>query len=167
VQLYRYFVSQSSEFCHRNLLCCYSTSVCFCCLFRYWVSPENFGYTFVVGTFDSKATYKSQINLDSFFDEVRSSRSHRKKITMMLVRGLILLFRLGILRRCGDSLFFEYLPWQAMHFLQRSTHFSKTCYRPFVACFKGIVEQAIFLPRSSLFMVGKAQKSHRGEIWTP
>jgi hypothetical protein len=24
----------------------------------------------------------------------------------------------------------KYLPWQAMHFLQRSTHFSKTCCRP-------------------------------------
>jgi hypothetical protein len=36
-----------------------------------------------------------------------------------------------------------------MHFLQRSTHFSKTCCR-----------LRNFLPRSSLFMVGKAQKSH-------
>jgi hypothetical protein len=26
MQLYRYFVSQSSEFCHHNLLCCFSTS---------------------------------------------------------------------------------------------------------------------------------------------
>jgi hypothetical protein len=28
VQLYRYFVSQSSEFCHNNPLCCSSASVC-------------------------------------------------------------------------------------------------------------------------------------------
>jgi hypothetical protein len=34
VQLYRYFVSQSSEFCHHNPLCCFSASV-YCCLFRY------------------------------------------------------------------------------------------------------------------------------------
>jgi hypothetical protein len=27
------------------------------------------------------------------------------------------------------SLFSKYLPWQAVHFLQRSTHFSKTCCR--------------------------------------
>jgi hypothetical protein len=27
VQLYRYFMSQSSEFCHHNRLCCFSTSV--------------------------------------------------------------------------------------------------------------------------------------------
>jgi hypothetical protein len=45
VQLYRYFVSQSSEFCHHNPLCCFSTSVC--CLFRYRLSPETFGYTLV------------------------------------------------------------------------------------------------------------------------
>jgi len=46
VQLYRYFVSQSSEFCRHNPLCCFSTSVC--CLFRYRLSPETFGYTLVV-----------------------------------------------------------------------------------------------------------------------
>jgi hypothetical protein len=33
-QLYRYFVSQSSEFFRHNPLCCFSTSV-YCCLFRY------------------------------------------------------------------------------------------------------------------------------------
>jgi len=46
VQLYRYFVSQSSEFCWHNPLCCVSTSV-YCCkpIFRYRLSPETFGYT--------------------------------------------------------------------------------------------------------------------------
>jgi hypothetical protein len=36
VQLYRYFVSQSSEFCHHNPMCCFSRSV-YCCklTFRY------------------------------------------------------------------------------------------------------------------------------------
>jgi hypothetical protein len=44
VQLYRYFVSQSSEFCRHNPLCCLSTSVYFCKpIFRYRLSPENFG----------------------------------------------------------------------------------------------------------------------------
>jgi len=47
VQLYRYFVSQSSAFCRRNPLCCFLTSVCCCCLFRYRLSPETFGYTLV------------------------------------------------------------------------------------------------------------------------
>jgi hypothetical protein len=47
VQLYRYFVSQSSEFCRHNPLRCFSTSVC-CCLFRYRLSPETFGYTLLL-----------------------------------------------------------------------------------------------------------------------
>jgi hypothetical protein len=42
VQLYRYFVSQSSEFCLHNPLCYFSTSACCCCccccLFHYWLS---------------------------------------------------------------------------------------------------------------------------------
>jgi hypothetical protein len=46
VQLYRCFVSQSSEFCRHNPLCCFSTSVC-CCWFRYRLSPETFGYSLV------------------------------------------------------------------------------------------------------------------------
>jgi len=51
VQLYRYFVSQSSEFCRHNPFCCFSTSVyCCCCCFliRYRLSPETFGYTLVL-----------------------------------------------------------------------------------------------------------------------
>jgi len=40
VQLYRYFVSQSSEFCRHNPLCCFSTNAC-CYLLRYQLSPEN------------------------------------------------------------------------------------------------------------------------------
>jgi hypothetical protein len=46
VQLRRYFVSQCSEFCRHNTLCCISTSV-YCCkrIFRYRISPETFGYT--------------------------------------------------------------------------------------------------------------------------
>jgi hypothetical protein len=48
VHLYRCFVSQSSEFCRHNPLCCFSTSV-YCCkrIFRYLLSPETFGYTLV------------------------------------------------------------------------------------------------------------------------
>jgi hypothetical protein len=45
--------------------------------------------------------------------------------------------------------FSKYLPWQAMNFLQRSTHFSKTCCRPFIT--------SKFLASDSNFMVGKAQ----------
>jgi len=48
VQLYRYFVSHSSEFCRHNPLCYFSTSDTkgkriFC----YGLSPETFGYTLV------------------------------------------------------------------------------------------------------------------------
>jgi len=41
-------VSQSSEFCRYNPLCCFSTSV-YCCklIFRYRLSPDTFGYTLV------------------------------------------------------------------------------------------------------------------------
>jgi hypothetical protein len=41
-------VSQSSEFCRHNPLRCFSTSVYCCCLFRYRLSPETFGYTLVL-----------------------------------------------------------------------------------------------------------------------
>jgi hypothetical protein len=47
VQSYHYFVSHCSEFCRHNPLCCFSASVCCCCLFRYRLSPETFGYTLV------------------------------------------------------------------------------------------------------------------------
>jgi hypothetical protein len=41
-------MSQSSEFCRNNLLCCFSTSV-YCCkhTFRYRLRPETFDYTVV------------------------------------------------------------------------------------------------------------------------
>jgi hypothetical protein len=46
-----YFVSQSSEFCRHNPLCCFSTSVYFCKrIFRYRLSPETFGYSLVLRT---------------------------------------------------------------------------------------------------------------------
>jgi hypothetical protein len=49
MQLYRYFVSQSSEFCCHNPLCCFSTTVYCCkCIRRYRLSPEAFGYTLVL-----------------------------------------------------------------------------------------------------------------------
>jgi hypothetical protein len=48
MQLYCYFVSQPSEFCRHNPLCCFSTSV-YCCerIFRYRLSPETFRCTLV------------------------------------------------------------------------------------------------------------------------
>jgi hypothetical protein len=49
VQLYRYFVSQSSEFRRHNPLCCFLTSNTKGKLvFRYRFNPETFGYTLVI-----------------------------------------------------------------------------------------------------------------------
>jgi hypothetical protein len=56
---------------------------------------------------------------------------------------------------CGGAVtasFSKYLPYQAMHLLQRSTHFSEMC------SIRWSLRSS--LPRSSLFMVGKAQKWH-------
>jgi hypothetical protein len=56
---------------------------------------------------------------------------------------------------CGGEMtvsFSKYLSWQAMHFLQRSTYFSKTCCRPSAVSFRRMW--------SSLLMTVKAQKSH-------
>jgi hypothetical protein len=48
VQLYRYFVSQYSEFFCHNPLCCFSTSnTTGKSIFRYRLSVGTFGYTFV------------------------------------------------------------------------------------------------------------------------
>jgi hypothetical protein len=47
---------------------------------------------------------------------------------------------------CGGVVmvsFSKYLPWQGMHFLQHSTHFSKTCCRLFATSFRRIVEQVV------------------------
>jgi hypothetical protein len=47
VQLYRYFVSQSSEFCRHNPLCCFSTCLLFISLStqseNFWMHPPMFG----------------------------------------------------------------------------------------------------------------------------
>jgi hypothetical protein len=59
---------------------------------------------------------------------------------------------------CGGAVtvsFSKYHPWQAMHFLQRSTHFSKTCCRPFAASCMRIVEPVV-LTFHIRFSVSKA-----------
>jgi hypothetical protein len=52
MQLYRYFMSQSSQLCCHNPLCFFSTSFYYYyyyyCLFRYLLSPEAFGYILVL-----------------------------------------------------------------------------------------------------------------------
>jgi hypothetical protein len=46
MQLYRYFVTQSSDFYHHNPLCCFSTSVFV--VISLSTQFGNFGYTFVI-----------------------------------------------------------------------------------------------------------------------
>jgi hypothetical protein len=61
---------------------------------------------------------------------------------------------------CGGAVtvcFSKYLPWQAMHFLQRSTHFSKTCCRPLIT--------SKFLVSELPFHGWKSPEIARGEIW--
>jgi hypothetical protein len=41
------FVSQSSEFCLHNPLCCFLSVYCCCYLFHYRLSLETFGYTII------------------------------------------------------------------------------------------------------------------------
>jgi hypothetical protein len=60
---------------------------------------------------------------------------------------------------CGDAVtvsFSKYLPWQAMHFLQRSTHFSKACCRPLIT--------SKFLALELLFHEWKSPEIAWGEI---
>jgi hypothetical protein len=54
--------------------------------------------------------------------------------------------------------FSKYLPWQAMHFLQRSTQFSKTCCRLFITL--------KFLASELPFHGWKSPEIPWGEIWT-
>jgi hypothetical protein len=82
VQLYRYFVSQSSEFCHHNPLCCFSTRVyccCCCCLFRYRVSSETFGYTIVFCTRDKVSWKFNRMWTRIFQTTVLNSDCHENK----------------------------------------------------------------------------------------
>jgi hypothetical protein len=59
--------------------------------------------------------------------------------------------------------FSKYLPWQAMHFLQHSTHFSKTCCTPFAASFRKVVEQVV-LTSELPFYGWKSPETAWGEI---
>jgi hypothetical protein len=54
--------------------------------------------------------------------------------------------------------FSKYLPWQAKHFLQRSTYFSKTCCRPLIT--------SKFLASELPFHVWEGPEIAWGEIWT-
>jgi hypothetical protein len=62
---------------------------------------------------------------------------------------------------CGGTVtasFSKYLSWQSMHFVQRSTHFSKTCCRPLIT--------SKFLASELPFHGWKSPEIAWGEIWT-
>jgi hypothetical protein len=62
---------------------------------------------------------------------------------------------------CGGMVtvsFLKYLPWQGVHFLQHSTHFSKTCCRPLIT--------SEFLALELPFRGWKSPEITQGEIWT-
>jgi hypothetical protein len=59
---------------------------------------------------------------------------------------------------CGGAVTVYYLPWQAMHSLQRSTYFSKTCCRPLIT--------SKFLASELPFHGWKSPEIAWGEIWT-
>jgi hypothetical protein len=62
---------------------------------------------------------------------------------------------------CGGAVtvsFSKYLPWQAMHFLRRSTHFSKTCCRLLIT--------SKFLASEHPFHGWKSPEIAWDEIWT-
>jgi hypothetical protein len=65
------------------------------------------------------------------------------------------------LELCGGAVmvsFRKYLPWQAIHFLQPSTHFLKMCCRLFIS--------SKFLASELHFHSWKSQEIAQGEIWT-
>jgi hypothetical protein len=52
-------------------------------------------------------------------------------------------YELELCRSAVTVSFSKYFPWQVMHLLQCSTHFSKICHRQFAASFRRIVVQAV------------------------
>jgi hypothetical protein len=56
---------------------------------------------------------------------------------------------------CGGAVtvsFSKYFSWQAMHFLQRSTHFWETCCRPFAASFRSLGAPFSWLKKPRSYM---------------
>jgi hypothetical protein len=83
-------MSQSSEFCHRNPLCCFSTRVYFrCCLFRYQLSPETFGYTLVYQK-HMQATFREKFPTPAGTRTPRSSNQYNMAVMQTSKMGVTL-----------------------------------------------------------------------------
>jgi hypothetical protein len=54
------------------LLCCFSTRVYYCCLFRYRLSPETFGYTLSFGgvSFSDLIALQGLVTIASKFQNI-------------------------------------------------------------------------------------------------
>jgi hypothetical protein len=68
------------------------------------------------------------------------------------------------LELCGGAVtvsFSKYLPWQAMHFLQYSTYFLKSCCRPSATSFRRIVEQVVSCLRAPFSWLEKPKNCMR------
>jgi hypothetical protein len=76
------------------------------------------------------------------------------------VRGLDLLLRVGTLWKCGNGLFFEVLPLASDVLLTKLNPLLENVLQTVCRKLQDDSGTSGFLPRSSLFMVGKAQKSH-------
>jgi hypothetical protein len=78
VQLYRYFVSHSSEFCRHGPLCCFSTSVYCCLLFISSTQSGNFWIYPHIGTWNHFCPEKEFLTLEVASD----SPSSRLKVIL-------------------------------------------------------------------------------------
>jgi hypothetical protein len=90
-------------------------------------------------TFDWPILKSSQFHMIPVIQEGQRSQSVRPPTKILIIRGPFVKFvdspYYSELELCGGAVtvsFSKYLPGKAMHFLQRSTHFSKTCCRPLV-----------------------------------
>jgi hypothetical protein len=85
-------VSQSSEFCHYDPLCCFSTSnTKGKLIFRYRLSPETFGYSLVIYIRQKKVTQEKIRRLSNRIQismETDCSEEHLRGGNMHVVTSL-------------------------------------------------------------------------------
>jgi hypothetical protein len=80
-------VNQSSEFCRHNPFCCFSPSNAKGKrVFRYQMSPENFGYTLVIGTDvgSLKCLAECDTNMAKIYCSLKTSAILCKNLLLLL-----------------------------------------------------------------------------------
>jgi hypothetical protein len=83
MQLYRCFMSQSSEFCRHTPLYCFLTSVS-CCLFRHQLSPEAFQYTLICSAASRTCRRSSPLCVGAASQSVPDVRSPSHPTAVMI-----------------------------------------------------------------------------------